>query len=78
MNERGLRRGDPREKGGGGGEGLSVEGEWPTPADPTRHNRGGENEHLEVCQPGGEEISACILWRHLAGLYTHCHIKSAL
>lgn len=28
------------------------------PADPTRHNRGGANEHLEVFQPEGEEIRA--------------------
>lgn len=49
MNERG--RGGAAATTPGGSGGSTGGGEAAHPADPTRHNRGGENEHLGVFQP---------------------------
>lgn len=51
MNERGRGGAAATTPGGSGGSrGVGVRGAA-HPADPTRHNRGGENEHLGVFQP---------------------------
>lgn len=50
MNERG-RGGAAATTPGGSGGSRGMGGEAAHPADPTRHNRGGENEHLGGFQP---------------------------